>query len=575
LKKIVSILLTAILAVTLCISMSATAFAEGKVTITASVSPSSLTGAGTVSVKVTVQNDTDSEINDVTVIFPGDDSENIGSISAGDAGTRSDNEWYVSEDMLDTDLTFSATFTDVNGNSQTVKTKSLTIAKKESTVAATATASVSKDTIEKGEKVKFTFKLKNEGNVTLEEASLKAPPLSDGDQLGKTFSLEPGETKIMTWETPLNESIDVKPVFSYTADGEKGTAKAGTVSVTIDGEAQASATPEADSLEVVATANNTQVKAGEQVSFEVTVRNHGSEDLKNLKVTDADGNKVTFTGTQLEAGSAAKGTLEVALQETTNFVFTATAEDADGNSVKAASDPVEITVDTIDLTSALTMDVAFIPEVSKAGPVDFTFKVKNSTGQEIKNIVISEATLGQIAAIPSMTEAEQDITQSIQVDQTTSFVFTISGELPDGTKLESQTQQPATVTVKQAFGGMSTMLILLLIVVIAIAVVAITLGVFIHKNKKAGYTAFGKRRDGGPSPQQRPRQGNGGNRPGAQQHYQERPPQVRQQQQRSRAQMPREEIEPRQQRPQAPRQKQQRPPVPKKGGKGYSDRNKF
>ena len=571
-KKIVSILLAAVLAVTLCISMSATALAAGKVTITASVSPSSLTGAGTVSVKVTVQNNTDSEISDVTVTFPGDDSENIGSIPAGESKTRSDNEWNVSEDMLDTDLTFSAAFTDANGNTQTVRTESLTITKKESTVAATATASVSKDTIEKGDKVKFTFKLKNEGNVTLEKASLKAPPLSDGEHLGKTFSLEPGETKIMTWETPLSESVDVKPVFSYTANGEKGTAKAGTVSVTVNGEAKASSTPEADALEVVATANNTQVKAGDKVAFEVTVRNHGSEDLEKLKVTDANGNLVTFTGTQLDAGSAARGTAEVTVQQTTSFVFTATAEDADGNSVKAASDPVEITVDAVDLASALTMDVAFIPEVSKAGPVDFTFKVKNNTGQEIKNIVISEATLGEIAAIPSMTDAEQDVTQPIQVDKTTSFVFTISGELPDGTRLESQTQQPATVTVKQAFGGMSTMLILLLIVVVAIAAVAVTLGVFIHKNKKAGYTAFGKRRDGGPDPRQR----NGGSHPngqGTNRRYQERPPQARQQ--RPRSQMPHEEIEPRQQRPQAPRQKQQRPPASKKGGKGYSDRNKF
>ena len=143
-KKIVSILLAAVLAVTLCISMSATALAAGKVTITASVSPSSLTGAGTVSVKVTVQNNTDSEISDVTVTFPGDDSENIGSIPAGESKTRSDNEWNVSEDMLDTDLTFSAAFTDANGNTQTVRTESLTITKKESTVAAPATANHAK-----------------------------------------------------------------------------------------------------------------------------------------------------------------------------------------------------------------------------------------------------------------------------------------------------------------------------------------------------------------------------------------------------------------------------------------------
>ena len=161
-----------------------------------------------------------------------------------------------------------------------------------------------------------------------------------------------------------SESVDVKPVFSYTANGEKGTAKAGTVSVTVNGEAKASSTPEADALEVVATANNTQVKAGDKVAFEVTVRNHGSEDLEKLKVTDANGNLVTFTGTQLDAGSAARGTAEVTVQQTTSFVFTATAEDADGNSVKAASDPVEITVDAVDLASALTMDVAFIPEVS-------------------------------------------------------------------------------------------------------------------------------------------------------------------------------------------------------------------
>ena len=63
-----------------------------------------------------MQNNTDSEISDVTVTFPGDDSENIGSIPAGESKTRSDNEWNVSEDMLDTDLTFSAAFTDAHGN---------------------------------------------------------------------------------------------------------------------------------------------------------------------------------------------------------------------------------------------------------------------------------------------------------------------------------------------------------------------------------------------------------------------------------------------------------------------------
>ncbi|WP_353423359.1 DUF7507 domain-containing protein [Christensenella massiliensis] len=570
-KKIVAILLAAVLAVTLCISMSATAFAASSIKITASVSPGSLTGAGTVSVKVTVQNGSDGEINDVTVEFPDGDSENIGSIAAGESGTRSDSAWHVSEDMLDTDLIFSASFTDEDGDTQTIKTNPLTISKEDSKAAASASASASEDSVESGERVTFTFSLKNEGNVTLEDASLTSPDsgqFSDS-QLHKTFTLEPGETKILKWTVSLKESVDISPVFTYTADGEEHTAKADRVSVTVDG-AEPSASQDEDSLEVVASADKTQVSAGDTVSFEVTVRNHGSADLENLKVTDGDGNEVDFTGDRLDAGSAAKGTLELTVQETSDFVFTAKAEDEDGNTVEAKSEPIEVTVDAVDLTTALTMDVSFIPEISQAGPVDFTFKVKNNSGQELKNIVISEATLGTIATIESMTAAEQDITQQIQVAQTTSYVFTISGELPDGTKLQSQTQQPATVTVKQAAGGMGTMLILFVVIIAAIIAVAIALAVLIHKNKKAGYTAFGKRRDCREVPQ-RPRQEPTRNRPAERSYGQQRPPQVHQQPRQQKRQMPREQIEPRRQQP---RQKQQRQPVDKKNTR-YSDRNKF
>ena len=123
------------------------------------------------------------------------------------------------------------------------------------------------------------------------------------------------------------------------------------------------------------------------------------DSLENLKVTDGDGNEVDFTGDRLDAGSAAKGTLELTVQETSDFVFTAKAEDEDGNTVEAKSEPIEVTVDAVDLTTALTMDVSFIPEISQAGPVDFTFKVKNNSGQELKNIVISEATLGTIRCV--------------------------------------------------------------------------------------------------------------------------------------------------------------------------------
>ncbi len=569
--------------VTLCISMGATAFAEGSVKVTVSVSPTSLTGAGKVSVKATVTNGTDADITNVTVTLPGGGTLDIGAIAAGGADSASNSEWNVSEDMLDKDLTFKVSYTDANGGEQSFDSNALSIKKKEAVVKATASASVDMDTIKKGDRPKFTFTLKNEGTVTLEKVSLKAPPLEKDGQIGDTFTLAPGETKKLTWKPNPGpaESIEVKPVFSYTANGEKGTAKAGTVSVRVEGSAEpsasASATPAADSFEVVATADNAQVKAGEKVTFSVTVRNRGEADLSDLKVTDQEGNQVKFTGKTLNAGSAAKGTLEVTPEQTTSYVFTANAEDGDGNSVKASSAPVEITVDTADLATALTMNVEFIPQLSKPGPVDFNFIVMNTTGQEIKNIVISDPILGEVATIPSMAEEKQTVTKTLQIDQTVSYNFKITGTLANGTQVESQLSTPATVTVEQALGGMTPMLIILLAVIIAIAAVGITLGIFIYKNKKAGYTAFGKRRGAASAP----RPGGNGNTRAQQQRSGERPQQVRTQQQ-PRRQMQREDIEPHarpQQKQQQPRQLQQtrqtgqqKPPQQRKGG---SDRNRF
>lgn len=572
-KKIVSIFLVIVLAVTLCVSMGVTGFAEGSVKVTVSVTPTTLTGAGKVSVKATVTNETSGDISNVLVALPGDGGNlDIGIIAAGGTDSATNSSWNVSEDMLDKELTFKVTYTDANGGSQSFNSAALTIKKKAAETKATANASVDMDSIKKGDRPTFTFTLKNEGTTTLEDVSLKAPPLEKGGQIGKTFTLAPGETKKLTWKPNPGptESIDVKPVFSYTVNGEKGTAKAGTVSVQVDGSAKpsasASTSPAADTLEVVATANNAKVKAGEKVTFTVTVRNQGETNLSGLKVTDAAGDQVKFTGTTLNAGSAAKGTIEVTPDKTTSYVFTMEAKDEDGNSVKATSDPVEITVDTVDIATALTMDVEFLPQISKPGPVDFNFIVKNSTGQEIKDIVISEATLGEVAKIDAMKDAKQDVTKQLQVDKTVSYDFKIMGTLADGTQVESKLTTPATVTVEQTAGGMTPMLIILLVVIIAIAAVGIVLGVYIYKNKKAGYTAFGKRRSASSAPKP-----NGGSR-AQQPRREQRPPQVKQQQ-RPRQSLPREDIEPRPQQKQPTQQKSQ--PKTRQQRKGGGDRNRF
>ncbi len=584
-KRIGSILLVVILAIVLCVSMGTTALAEGTVKMTATISPGSLTGAGAVTMKVEVQNNTDAEIADVVVTYPDGQTSELGAIGAGSSGSA-EQSVEISENMLGNPVEVKTDFTDAGGNPKNI-TVSKTIEKKEATVGASASASVDKSTVDKDGKVKFTFTLKNDGNVTLEKVSLKAPPLNDSKQLGDTFTLKPGEKKIMTWSPKVAESLEVKPVFSYTANGEKGTASADTVSVKVNNaepSASASASASAEStasLSISAAADNTSVAKGSTVTFQVTIKNSGTDKVKSLKAEDANGNSVKLSATTVEGGGSVTGTLSVPMAATDSVVFEVTGQDSAGQDVAAVSDPVTITVQEVDANSAVALEIEIPTKLAKAGPVDATFTVKNNSGAELTNVKVTEATLGDIETIPTMTDAEQTVKKSIQIDKTTTLTFKVSATLPDGTQVEKETA-PVTLTVEAGAGGMGNLLMILLIVVVAIIIVAIVLGVFVHKNKKAGFTAFGKPRNGKngkpasaarqPSQQQRPPQ----QRP----QQQQRAPQQRAQQQRPPQQRPRnhmsvENIEPPKSQQKPPQKRAPQKPQAKKGGANYSDRNKF
>ena len=120
-----------------------------------------------------------------------------------------------------------------------------------------------------------------------------------------------------------------------------------------------------------------------------------------------------------------------------------------------------ITVQEVDPATAIGMDIS-IPTLTltKAGPVEFTFIVKNNSGVELKDVKITEATLGDIETIASMTDAQQEVKKSIEIDKTTTLTFQISATLPDGTQVE-KAAAPVTMTLEQGIGGMGNMLMIL------------------------------------------------------------------------------------------------------------------
>ena len=53
------------------------------------------------------------------------------------------------------------------------------------------------------------------------------------------------------------------------------------------------------------------------------------------------------------------GTASIVAEKTDSISFTVTGEDADGNSVKATSSPVSITVQEVDPATAIGMDIRY------------------------------------------------------------------------------------------------------------------------------------------------------------------------------------------------------------------------
>jgi len=561
LKKLVSVILTIAIILTLCLALGGVASAAG-VSIKATVSPASLAGAGNVKLNVEVGNTSGVTISNLQLHYPGSgDTVSLENMASGDTQTYSNSQWAISEDMIGNEMAFELTFTAEDGSEKSVSTQPFTITRKESVVDVSGDASASTDTIKAGDKVKFTFVLQNDGNVKITDCALKAPPIKDGAQIGDTFSLSAGQKRTLEWSTVLNDSTDVKPSFTYKVNGETKTLKLDTISITAEGKDKKAA------MTVSATGDNTTVRSGDKVKFTIDVKNSGSADLKNLKVVDQNGNSVSMDSKTLPAdGGSAGGTLEVTVTQDGSYTFTATATDSDGNEIKASSAAIQVKVDaeatptaSVDVSNVIRLDATIsTQELSKPGPVSFEFKIHNLSGETLTDVIISEATLGEIANIASMPEEEQTVPYTAQVDKTGSYTFTLKATLPDGTTVETTTA-PATITVKQAAGGMMNLLVLMIVIICAIIGVAIALGVVVHKNKK---------KNGGKNGKPRPQKERG---------YEERPQQrseqPRAQQRRQQRQMPQESIEPR---PQPQRQKQQRP-AKKNGGSGsrYGDRNKF
>jgi len=482
-----------------------TAAAAGSVAITSNAETHEAPDGGTVVCNPKVVNNYDAPITNVTVVYV-NTGATVFTAASIDAGSSSSAPITCTIVFPSSDnkvaLNFTVTYLDPDGVSQTASTA--TQINKSTVIKVTGSASVDDSTLNQGDRATFTFSFKNEGNVTIENATLKAPPIDGGDVIGQAFSLSPGDSKKMTYTISVNSSIDVKPTLTFTAAGTNKSLTLDTIPVTVE-------KTSAPAISLTLKADKETLSPGEDAVLTATVTNTGTETLTDIALTDGNGGSIQTDFSALGTGESGTATVTVSPQETQKYKFSVTAKDPDGKEVSSTSNQVTIEVaeaqpsesqEPGNATFVITVD-ADAYTLKEPGEVTFHVTITNNSDVVLNNVQVLEDTIGEIGTVSSMGKDSKTFDKSVQVEKTTDFIFKVTASQEDGTPVTAVTK-PLTISIEGTSGvGLGFLGILLIIIVAAIAAVGIALFLMHRKNKKTGGGSgggvFGKK-NGGKAP---------------------------------------------------------------------------
>ena len=386
------LILSLLLAVMMLLAGFAMAEAVDPIVTSMEITPSKLTGPGKVNVTITISNSGDSDLKDPVWLYDpaaqivsdfGTDGSAL--LKAGESKTWS-GTYDVNQRTLDNgSVVYFVKYTLYNDSgkavekSQPIRAKiTLQTAETDIDVKRTISPTIARE----GQEIVVRYDIMNTGTVNLLDVTIQEHK-NIHNQKYTIPTLKPGQTAEIKYPVTMGK----KDLTSSATITYKSETQSKTQTYTVEKQVIKFGEP---SLEAKLTSNVKGVVANGTVTLELELKNTGSVDYSDIRVTDAALGDV-FTNQEVKAGKTLKLSKEVTVPATMDYQFVVTGTDATGTETSISTSA--LTVTAVDPADALKLEVVAVPDRTEVfeqpGNVRFTITITNNSKVDASNVKVS------------------------------------------------------------------------------------------------------------------------------------------------------------------------------------------
>ena len=189
-------------------------------------------------------------------------------------------------------------------------------------------------------------------------------------------------------------------------------------------------------LDVKISPQSTTLTAGESTEVDVTLKNTGNTNLKNIVLYDNSDNKVVLPSASLDKGDSMTAKATITPAASGEIVFYAKADDGNGNTTTYNSNIVTMTINeaeptpsptpAVDYSAGVTVNVTGDEaKLKEEKLMSFNIAITNGTQENYSNAVVSESILGNIETISTLQPGTTTVVYEQAYTDSATYVFKV------------------------------------------------------------------------------------------------------------------------------------------------------